>query len=188
MQTSPEITKICAAIVAAKAELENVAFDAANPHFKSKYASLAGTIEATTPTLAKHGLAVIQLPTSQSSDVLTLKTMLLHTSGEYIASEYSMKPQQATPQGLGSAITYARRYALMAVLGISSFADDDDGNAATARTPQAQPTTCSAQKFGEMVAFIEQGKGNLVKSAMSKYQFTPEQSATLTSLFLKHNV
>lgn len=107
--------------------------DATNPHFKNKYASLSNIIEATTPHLNAVGLSIIQLPCESG-----LETMLLHTSGEYISS-VSLTPckDASNPQALGSALTYARRYALGAVLSLN-IDEDDDAQRATVAQPKAK--------------------------------------------------
>ena len=106
--------------------MTKVVKDATNPYFKNKYASLSNIIEATQKPLSDCGLAVIQLPAGENQ----LTTMLMHESGEYIAETYTMKPAKSDPQGIGSAITYQRRYAMGAVLNLN-IDEDDDGNEAS---------------------------------------------------------
>jgi hypothetical protein len=115
-----------AALVAAIGELQNVAKTAANPYFKSKYAPLDAIIEATRPVLAKHGLAVQQNPVF-SDGCAGVQTVIIHKGGHKESSLLLLPLKDQSPQGVGSAITYARRYSLAAVLGIASE-DDDDGN------------------------------------------------------------
>jgi hypothetical protein len=112
--------------------------DATNPFFKSKYAALEATITAAKPHLKKHGLAVIQFPVGRG-----LKTVILHKSGQWLAETADLVIKDETPQGQGSAITYMRRYAYSAALGIATE-DDDDGNGATKpRTPFQKPDTAT---------------------------------------------
>jgi hypothetical protein len=108
-----------------------------------KYATLASVIEVVLPPLSEQGIAVIQMPET-SADGMTLITMLCHKAGGVIRTELTMKPAQNTPQGIGSTITYARRYSLMAIAGVAP--DDDDGTAgsAVAKTQQATPTKTTA--------------------------------------------
>src|SRR5271170_44596 len=136
MQQSTEIKNLAAAFSKFQAEVDNVPKDAINPFFKSKYASLENVIDTVRPHLAKHGLSVSQFP---DGDGLT--TILMHSSGEWLSAPSKMTPKDATPQGQGSAITYLRRYALSAVLGLATE-DDDDGNAASApaKAPAASKT------------------------------------------------
>jgi len=117
------------ALVKAVGELSNVAKTAANPYFKSKYAPLDAIIDATRPVLKKHGLAVIQQPLFMEGTA-GVETTILHEGGYSTTSKLLLPLKDQSPQGVGSAITYARRYALAAVLGIASE-DDDDGNVST---------------------------------------------------------
>lgn len=135
MDSSEQIEKVSAALAGAFADLHNVAADAVNPHFRSRYTSLPALLDAVRPVLAKHGLAVVQMPVSEEGRV-GVETLLLHSSGQYLSSRVTVTPQKADPQGAGSAITYCRRYALAACLGIGQ--DDDDGNAAS-KAPAAKP-------------------------------------------------
>jgi len=125
------------ALVAAVGELSNVAKTAANPYFKSKYAPLDAIIDATRPILAKHGLAVIQQPLFMEGTA-GVDTTIVHKSGYSTTSTLLLPLKDQSPQGVGSAITYARRYALAAVLGIASE-DDDDGNVSTGLHKKQEP-------------------------------------------------
>jgi hypothetical protein len=118
-------------LAAAQSEMGNAAYNKTNPHFKSKYADLAGVREATLPVLTKHGFAIIQT-TEFREGVLLLRTELAHKAGDSRISEYPIAP--GTPQQQGSALTYARRYSWSAITGIASE-EDDDGNAASAAKP-----------------------------------------------------
>jgi ERF superfamily len=133
---SGTIVKLSAAIVAAQAEFESVAKTADNPFFKSKYADLPAVVRAASPILAAHELAVVQtLGTEDGRDTLT--TRLLHSSGQFLEDTMRLHLPKTDPQGHGSATTYARRYAYMAILGLVAD-DDDDGNAASPATPRAR--------------------------------------------------
>jgi hypothetical protein len=130
MKTSDSISKISAAIVKAQGELNAVTKDGNNPHFRSKYATLQNIVESTRDVLRKHGLAVIQTFGETDGTYINLITTLLHESGEAFSGTLTMRPSKVDPQGLGSATTYARRYALSAILGIVTD-EDDDGNASS---------------------------------------------------------
>ncbi len=120
MKSSESTVKISAALVKAIGELSNPPNSATNPFFKSKYAPLPDILNHVRPVLAKHKLCVIQ--------DAGVTTRLVHESGEWLESDtLVLTPVKDDPQGVGSAITYARRYALSAMLGISSE-DDDDAN------------------------------------------------------------
>lgn len=127
---------LATALAKAQGQITVAAKDAENPHFKTRYADLASVWEACRGPLSANGLSVVQTPTTQNGEV-TLRTRLLHSSGEWIESSLTMRPQQATPQGIGSCITYARRYALSAMVGVAP--DDDDGNAANGQQASAAP-------------------------------------------------
>lgn len=133
MNKSDSIKNIAEALCKFQSEIESISKDAENPFFKSSYASLPAIIEATREPLAKHGLSYAQFPSGDSE----LDTILMHTSGEWISASFAMKPVDQKPQSVGSAITYARRYALCAILGLQ--VDDDDGNEAS--KPEAKPAS-----------------------------------------------
>jgi len=104
--------------------------DATNPHFKSKYADLASVWEACRGPLTANGLSVSQLPAVDGMRV-TLTTVLMHESGQFISQDLTMTAAANTPQAVGSALTYARRYALASIVGVAQA--DDDGNAASGK-------------------------------------------------------
>ena len=131
-----EIDQLAAALVAAQAEFSAVPKTAENPFFHSKYADLASVVKAAQPILAKHGLAVSQHPTVVDGEP-SLTTYLLHSSGQSLQSTMRLCAAKSDPQGQGAAITYARRFAYQAVLGLVAD-DDDDGNKAT-QAKQAAP-------------------------------------------------
>lgn len=126
MEKSPTIAELAKALSAFQNEVKPIIFDAKNPFFKNDYASHKALVNATKDLLFKNGLAVSQL----TEDEGAVTTILLHSSGEYIASKLTLKPVKDDPQGRGSCITYARRYSYAAILGLISD-HDDDGNAAS---------------------------------------------------------
>jgi hypothetical protein len=113
--------------------------DGNNPHFKSKYATLQSIAETAKPILQKHGLAICQT-FETACDGVSIITSLVHESGEYITGSLFLKPTKNDPQGYGSAITYGRRYAMAAILGIVAD-EDDDANAASAPATAAAATS-----------------------------------------------
>jgi len=127
---SPTIAKIATALAKAQSEMSKALTSSENPHFKSKYADLSSCLEAALPALNENGIALTQLPGHGEAGMVTLTTILTHTSGEYIGSESGMTPQKAGPHGHGSTLTYLRRYSLAAITGLSQA--DDDGNNAQA--------------------------------------------------------
>ena len=126
MQHSESIAKLAAAMVKAQKEMQNASKDAKNPHFKSSFASLPSVIDATRPVLNAHGLAVIQLPGFEDG-ALTMETILTHESGEWLSGVSGSPLQKQDPQGIGSAITYLRRYSLAALTAIGQEDDDAEG-------------------------------------------------------------
>ncbi len=118
---------LAAALAKAQGMFLPVGKNSVNPHFKSKYADLASIIEATRGALSMNGLALVQGPVFINGRVVVV-TRLLHSSGQWLESEVSLKAAQDTPQAIGSAITYGRRYGLSAILNIHAD-EDDDGNA-----------------------------------------------------------
>jgi len=125
--TSNEIAALATALADAQAEIENAAKDGANPHFRSKYASMEAVVYACKATLPKQGLSYVQFP-GMAGEYVTVTTRLMHKSGEWIEGPLPMPVGKRVAHGVGSAISYARRYSLMAVVGIA--AEDDDGHAA----------------------------------------------------------
>lgn len=130
MNKSETITELAKALVKFNSEVNKIAKDADNPFFKNNYATLDTIIDEIRPILSKHGLSIMQIPSGDGQNV-TLKTLLLHESGEWLESdELTMKPVKNDPQAVGSCITYARRYSLAAFLSLNT-GEDDDGNGAT---------------------------------------------------------
>lgn len=135
--------EIAAALFKFQQEVGKVKKDATNPFFKSKYATLSNVLEVIKEPLEKAKLVIAQSPNSQFNETV-LVTKIIHVdSGELIESAYPLNPVKNDPQGIGSAITYARRYALVSMLCLD--VDDDDGNAASKPTPSEQ------QAFKEQV-------------------------------------
>ena len=131
MQTSENINELATALAKAQGEITGALKDSANPFFKSKYADLASCWDACRAALSKNGLAVTQFPTTDPTGTY-LVTSLLHSSGQWMRSSLLVQPKDDTPQAMGSALTYARRYALTAIVGVAQV--DDDGNAASGRS------------------------------------------------------
>lgn len=130
MQTSENINELATALAKAQGEITGALKDSANPFFKSKYADLASCWDACRSALSKNGLAVVQGPET-TGPVTYLATILTHSSGQWMKSSFQVLPKDDSAQAMGSALTYARRYALTAMVGIAQV--DDDGNAASGR-------------------------------------------------------
>lgn len=133
MKFSENIAELAKALADAQTEMRNPYNTANNPYFKSKYAPLPDILNVVRPVLAKYGLTLTQYPVTDEDGGVGVESMLLHKSGQYIQYDpYFLTPAKNDPQTAGGAITYARRYALNAVLGISGE-EDDDGNGASGK-------------------------------------------------------
>jgi len=142
--SSPDITNIAPALVKALGELTDVpkGREAKIPtktgaSYGYKYADLADTLSMVRPILAKHGLAVTQTASNPDDNTVAITTTLIHSSGEWMSFHPLLLPNGRTAQETGSAITYGRRYSLLAVLGLA--AEDDDGASAAPRQPRSAP-------------------------------------------------
>lgn len=145
---SENIDQIATAMTKVQAALKPATFDSVNPHFKNRYASLGAIVEACLPLLAKNDIAVFQSTTPGGNEPLVV-TMLVHKSGQWIKGYYPIWVTAPTPQSLGSGTTYAKRYALAAIVGVVAD-EDDDGNAASVAPQQAQskPVATKPQASG----------------------------------------
>lgn len=163
---SDSISKLAAALSKAQASIEAAKKDSKNPFFNSKYADLSSVWGAIRAPLTANELSIIQEPGSEQGKVI-ITTTLLHSSGEYVRSSLTLPVTKADAQGYGSAITYARRYALQSVVGIAP--EDDDGNAA------------SDKKIGsnQKTTPLKDNRGNTIATAriepINYYWYDPEQ-------------
>lgn len=132
---SPERGALAKAMAKAQGDLGPVLKDKTNPAFKSKYADLGAVLEAILPALNRAGLSLVQSP-SYDGTLVGVTSILLHESGEWMEATLHMKPVKMDPQGIGSCITYARRYAALAIAGAAP--EDDDGNYASAAQDRGQ--------------------------------------------------
>ena len=135
MQQSESIVNLAKALSIVQGKLTHAKKDSANPFFKSKYADLESVWDACRDLLAANGLAVTQFPGEYIDGTMSLTTLLTHSSGEWIGQQMSLPVSKPDAQGSGSALTYMRRYALAAVVGIVQA--DDDGNAAVQTKPSS---------------------------------------------------
>jgi hypothetical protein len=135
MNQSESIAALAAALSKAQASITGALKDSSNPFFKSKYADLASCWDACRKQLADNGLAVIQT-TDMTDAGVVLVTTLAHSSGEWMRGVLPIVTKDAGPQAQGSGMTYARRYALAAIVGLAQI--DDDAEAAQARGKPAQ--------------------------------------------------
>lgn len=127
-----QLNELAAALAKAQADLQHPLKkrSAGQGNFKYTYADLAAVIDAVKPVFSKHGLSFAQFPdVDADKKLLTLTTLILHSSGQYLESKLSMGLPDTKPQSIGSVITYARRYSLSAVAGIAAEDDLDAGDA-----------------------------------------------------------
>jgi len=146
MDASEQINELAGALAKAQGQFTPAKYDAQNPHLKNRYTTLAAVWDAIRKPLSENGLAVAQVVTTEP-DGMYLLTRLMHSSGQYIQSVYPISAGDgrgvSAAQAVGSALTYARRYSLTALVGVVSD-DDDDGNSATPPQMQRQYQTQSA--------------------------------------------
>jgi len=149
MDWDTEMKSIATSLAAAQINMGKALKQSNNPHFRSKYADLGSVMDACLPALNEHGIAVIQ-PTGEDEQGRFVETILIHgESGEQLSCRVPLIVSKNDMQGYGSAVTYARRYGLMAMAGIAP--EDDDGNAAAKAAPkQEPPKPISAEQFQEM--------------------------------------
>lgn len=130
MKKSEQINELAAALAKAQSQIKDADKDGINPHFKSAYATLSSAWKACRTPLSANGLSIVQSPSTTESGNACVTTTLMHSSGQWIEDSLMLTPRDKTPQAYGSAITYAKRYMLMAMVGIAAD-EDDDGNAAS---------------------------------------------------------
>jgi hypothetical protein len=184
MQKSESIKNLATALLKFHSQMGKVSKTAANPFFKSKYAPLTEILDAIQSPLQECGLTFVQMP-----DGDCLCTILIHSeSGEWIEGCYAMHPVKSDPQSIGSAITYARRYALGAILGLN-IDEDDDGNKAS--SPQSKPEAkaqkplLSAVGYDRLKARISAGESDAIEKAIEAFTLNENQIKELKSLLPK---
>ena len=147
MLQSESVKELNTALAKAQGELFAAKKDSINPHFKSKYADLASVWEACREALSSNGLSVTQMPAEFQNNIMTLVTRLSHSSGEWIEQTMTCPVGKPDPQGIGSCLTYMRRYALAAVVGV--YQDDDDANSAS-YAPKERPATLTDEELSRI--------------------------------------
>lgn len=155
------------AFIKFQAEFGGVKADGTNPHFRSDYITLDGILETAKPILARHGLALLQ-DVYGNMDCVTVKTKLLHETGEFIESgELQGSPvKKNDPQAMGSLITYLKRYQVAAFLGVCE-SSDDDGNAASGIPNPPNPNRLTPEQQEQLRAAIKKA-GHETKEAYEK--------------------
>ena len=145
---SEQINELAAALAKAQRTLKGAVKDSTNPHFRSRYADLASIWSAWQEAGPAHGLAITQTTAVRDGGIVLI-TQMSHSSGQWMRGEYPLNPIKNDPQGLGSAMTYARRYSLAAMAGVCP--DDDDGESAMGREgkqpPKVETLPAAAEKI-----------------------------------------
>jgi hypothetical protein len=157
---SDNLKELAAAMLKVQAEINPAIKDSSNPFAKSRYASLNSVVLASREALLKHGVWLVQFPVPVDPGHLGLMTRLIHaSSGEWQASLLVMPLSKIDPQGYGSALTYARRYSLAAMVGL--ITEDDDAETACGRSKIAvsntkkEPDVSSSDKAKESSSVAE---------------------------------
>lgn len=166
MNKSEQINELAKALADFQSEVKDPSKDKENPYFKSKYVALDGVLQTVRPVLAKHGLSVMQLPTSDETAV-TVTTLLMHSSGQFIESEpFKVLLTKKDAQAAGSALTYARRYSLSSVLGIA-WDDDDDGDS-IAETNVTKELLAEIQELAQVKNIENKNVSNFIRATFNK--------------------
>jgi hypothetical protein len=165
---SESIKNLATALHKAQGQIKHAVKDSKNPFFKSSYADLVSVWDAIRDAFQANGLSISQMP-DMDGDKPVLTSILMHQSGEFLESRILLNPAKNDPQGIGSCVSYYRRYALQAIAGVC--ADDDDGEAAHGRTTKTdgatgetrtsipKPNDKQLAAVGILNALIEQGGG-----------------------------
>lgn len=171
LKTSESTTEISKALQKFSFSVSSIKKNADNPFFKSRYATLDNIIETITPQLQENDLVITQFPIGESG----LLTRLIHTnSGEWMEASFSMPLAKQDPQVVGSAITYARRYAIQSILFLN-IEDDDDGNKASEppKTPVKDDDNrpwLSEQAFNKIVERMQDGEKDLFEKTKASFR------------------
>jgi len=153
MKSSEQVNELATALCKAQGDMGGAVKDSSNPFFKSSYADLTSVIKAIKQPFSDNGLSYTQFPVSNEHGV-GVSTRLMHTSGQWLEMEYTLPTVKKDPQASGSAITYARRYALQSIAGIPTA--DDDAESAMIRNNQSKNAVVSGDQAKEIKGLIEE--------------------------------
>jgi hypothetical protein len=176
MKQSVEIDKLAFAMCKAQAMMGGAVKESNNPFFKSSYADLTSVVKAVKEPFAENGLSYVQFPHSTERGV-GVTTRLMHTSGQWLESEFVLPITKQDPQAAGSAITYARRYALQSVAGIPTADDDAEAAMVQARKTIEQWKT----ELSPSIDAIKQGieSDDLSAAAESWFELSSDEKAAI---------
>ena len=163
MNSSDSIKELATALAIVQGQLTFAKKDSKNPFFKSNYADLESVWDACRSLLSDNGLAVMQFPGEYMDGNMALNTIITHKSGEWMSQEMSVPVSKPDAQGAGSALTYMRRYALAAVVGVVQA--DDDGNSASEKATivAEKAPSINPQQIASINALIEQTNSDMDK-------------------------
>jgi len=150
MERSEQINELSKALTGFQKDCPSIPMTATNPFFKSKYADLNTIMHTVTPVLAKHSLSLSQVIEGEGG----VTTILSHVSGQFYSGTVHIEPSKKDPQGYGSAITYARRYAVLGILGLVGD-PDDDGNTASKSNGKTKEAVLEAKEKKLVEALVE---------------------------------
>lgn len=157
IEQSENIAELATALSRAQGKITGALKDSSNPFFKTKYADLASVWDACREQLSANGLAVVQTLSNDAENIVVITT-LTHSSGQWMRGRLAVKPVKSDPQGIGSAITYARRYALAAIVGVAQI--DDDAEAAMGRkqteVAKITPDPVDSEKIFKAVVWFKE--------------------------------
>ena len=187
MENSESIKEIAAALCNFQKSVGKIKKSETNPFFKSKYADLSSILDTIQEPLFENGLSFVQFPTGKNE----LSTMLMHVSGEWIKSTSEMLLTKQDSQGLGSAITYHRRYSLASILGLNIDVDDD-GNAASKQpvktiasaniTEKPKATESNIKAIQEKIKSEMENKVSIIEKAKTYYNLSQNQLFEISSV------
>lgn len=185
MRTSESLANLAPALAQAQAELKSAAKDqqatvttsTGRAGYQYRYTTLANCIEASRPALAKYGLAVVQ-GAGTAGQAVTVTTRLLHKSGEWMEDELSLPVARFDAQGIGSAITYGRRYGYCALVGVVAD-EDDDGAAAVRPAARAQEVPWSAARNPTGTPAVNATTGEETPAILEGSELPPEPTLTV---------
>jgi hypothetical protein len=174
VKSSETIEKLALALCAAQGEMGGAVKGSANPFFKSSYADLTSVIKAIKEPCFKNGLSYVQLP-HRDGNSIGVVTRLIHTSGQWLEHEFTLPMVKGDPQAAGSAISYARRYALQALFSIPSV--DDDSESAMLRGGQKDEYEALCELLADSIEAIKTGIeiGDLVMAKEAWDELTEEE-------------
>lgn len=186
MNKSDNIAEIAKALCLAQAEMQKASKSTTNPFFKSKYADLEEVIDCVKSVFIKHGLSFTQMP-GFDNGIVTVETMIMHDSGEWITSTCGCNSPKQDPQGVGSAITYLRRYSLSAVAGLAQ--EDDDGNSQQVGNnpdpidlPWFNDFDKDAVQMAQLIAEGKRTPKQIIDNLCTKYKLSKEVRAQINAL------